>query len=411
MVIGDIKPFTEAESHFADAKFYVEGASSSEFLPTKTSPTRNDEFKSVGHKQSSTSETCAHDCEKPSIVAPLQELPSHSRTSVRSQVFKYVPMSCRKQGESPFVEMPKDTEDNEKSRKGMKTEDLWVLKESSTVPLTNIRRVASSKTSPIKFVKPSGVPTEQGNLPNKRTAEGFDPKAYKLMAKSGYDFSNPAPLGVLSPESTGERVHGLTETQAKLRQQGHAIIPLKTGLGFTSKEPIWVPIKNKCEDESSQYITAEEVVEEDESHHAPRLSVFDRIGTSSTRASVFSRLSTAGRRNDGPPAHARNSSRTSVFHRLGNLAQVEENQIPRQRTSVFSRIDSKDRPLKSTSDEHEGKVEDKEDTETRSLVPSRMRRRIELDVIADDMLKVKRRTIVLTNHVDIENKNVTRRKK
>jgi len=32
-------------------------------------------------------------------------------------------------------------------------------------------------------------------LPKVRTDDGFDPNAYKLMKKSGYDFNKPVSLG------------------------------------------------------------------------------------------------------------------------------------------------------------------------------------------------------------------------
>ena len=36
---------------------------------------------------------------------------------------------------------------------------------------------------------------DSNDLPSVRTKEGFDPNAYKLMEKAGYDFQNPATLG------------------------------------------------------------------------------------------------------------------------------------------------------------------------------------------------------------------------
>ena len=51
--------------------------------------------------------------------------------------------------------------------------------------------------------------------------EWFDPKAYRLLAKSGYDFSKEGDLGKLIPEVTREKVHGLSKTQRKMGLEGH----------------------------------------------------------------------------------------------------------------------------------------------------------------------------------------------
>ncbi|PHU30702.1 hypothetical protein BC332_02795 [Capsicum chinense] len=39
----------------------------------------------------------------------------------------------------------------------------------------------------------------------------FDKKAFMLLEKLGYDFSNPAMLSELKDDVTGEKIHGLTE--------------------------------------------------------------------------------------------------------------------------------------------------------------------------------------------------------
>ena len=203
-------------------------------------------------------DTIACDSDQPSKVILSQKLASPASTTTSSPIFKYVPLSCRKKGDSPFVEFSKDEKTKRKSPLGTKSEDLQVLKENLTTPLTKVEPAALPKTPLKGFVIPSGVTTEHGTLPEKRTIEGFDPKSYKLMEKSGYDFSSPPPLGVLSPQSTGEKVHGLTEMQNKLRQQGHVITLPKTGLGFTPEEPIRIPIRGKGKKANVQYITVED---------------------------------------------------------------------------------------------------------------------------------------------------------
>ena len=49
-----------------------------------------------------------------------------------------------------------------------------------TIPLPNLQIISRDETQ--KSIKPSGGQTEQEIFPNIRTNEGFDPKAYKLLA-------------------------------------------------------------------------------------------------------------------------------------------------------------------------------------------------------------------------------------
>ena len=79
--------------------------------------------------------------------------------------------------------------------------------------------------------------TEHGILPSERTKEWFDPKAYRLLAKAGYDFSKQGDLGKLIPEVTGEKTHGLSKTQSKMRLEGYEIPIPKAGLGYTPEQP------------------------------------------------------------------------------------------------------------------------------------------------------------------------------
>ena len=79
---------------------------------------------------------------------------------------------------------------------------------------------------------------EEDSLLVRRIEEGFDPKAYKLLEKSGYDFKNPPQLGQLYSDYVEEKSHGLNSTQSKLKQQGYAIEIPRIGLGYLSEEPV-----------------------------------------------------------------------------------------------------------------------------------------------------------------------------
>ncbi|RVW19841.1 Transposon Ty3-I Gag-Pol polyprotein [Vitis vinifera] len=94
-------------------------------------------------------------------------------------------------------------------------------------------------------------------------------------------------LGELSLETTGEKMHGLNETQKKLKQQGYAVKPSRAGLGFVPFEPIKILAKTKKTKANTQHITVEDMENISGSNSPPRISVFDQIKAPITRASVF----------------------------------------------------------------------------------------------------------------------------
>ncbi|KAL0390799.1 UNVERIFIED_CONTAM: hypothetical protein Scaly_0437000 [Sesamum calycinum] len=159
-VLGDNKPFTEAESHFADAKYYIEDAN------------RGKE-----------------------ILPPAE------------------PKSCNNQ----------DTRKNDSST--LEPESLKNL----TLPLTQINMKRPSKP-PLKGFVPSTQEEEGGHEALAIDEKGFDPKAFKLLIKAGYDPKEKLNLGKLPPEATGKKLHGLNATQIMLKEKGHAIQDSRVGL-------------------------------------------------------------------------------------------------------------------------------------------------------------------------------------
>ncbi|CAL9000478.1 unnamed protein product, partial [Prunus brigantina] len=81
------------------------------------------------------------------------------------------------------------------------------------------------------FVILSQDATRHESLRVKRTKEGFDLNAYKLMLKAGYNFGLSSSLGELNLDFTEERTHGLNGTQKKLKDQSYTIDLAKAGLG------------------------------------------------------------------------------------------------------------------------------------------------------------------------------------
>ena len=118
-------------------------------------------------------------------------------------ILRYIPRSRRKEGESPFGE---STGRNNKSKatKG-DADSITSLKESVTVPTLRMWQVKVNRPPIPGFVISS---KDSNDLPSVWTKEGFDPNAYKLMEKAGYDFQNPATLGKV----VEVKPHGLNET-------------------------------------------------------------------------------------------------------------------------------------------------------------------------------------------------------
>ena len=86
-------------------------------------------------------------------------------------------------------------------------------------------------------------------------------------------------------------MHGLNETQKKLKQQGYTIKPFRAGLGLLPFEPMKISAKTKKTKVSTQHIIIEDMEESSGENSPPLISVFDQIEAPITRALVFTRLS------------------------------------------------------------------------------------------------------------------------
>ncbi|KMT11045.1 hypothetical protein BVRB_5g111360 [Beta vulgaris subsp. vulgaris] len=300
-------------------------------------------------------------------------------------------MSRRKKGQSPFAQCG----GNEAKTKPVPAqgERKQVISERMTLP---VQRISDSKISSVPlpgFEKSSETPSAR--------KEGFDPVAYKLMENSGYDFSNPEPMGKVIEA----KAYGLSKTQQNLQKQGERVFVKKVGLGFTESKPVRITARRRPI-QATQYIAVEEL-EESEGENTlpikmesvfdrikpasiqPQCSVFDRLEgreKSPSSSSIFQRL--AGRRKDATPY----SSKRSVFNRLGKDTQCKK--------SVFSRIgESKVNSKQQWRRKDVVKVEGefKLEKEVRSTIPSRMKRFSTLEVKMGKSLTVRGHTIVLTN--------------
>ncbi|KAM1935762.1 hypothetical protein ACFX15_019768 [Malus domestica] len=303
-------------------------------------------------------------------------------------VFRYIPMSRRKNGQSPF-EFGAHKADAQRHMDNVK-----LLKTKAVLPLTQLGSTKVARL-PQGFIKalPKGV--EPSFLPTQRTEEGFDPNAYKLMSKAGYDFASSSDHGKNISDTVNNKERDLTETQKRLKKHGYGVDNNKAGLGFTPTAP--VKISSKAKNASTQHISVSIEQDHDEPKSTPWTSVFDRMNRSRPRMSALNRIG--------------GQNRTSVFKRLN---------MPASQSSVFERLSKPKRQSNTTSSlPRQSALERLEDNkkffrnrrtvskeekldmiaekcDIRSSIPSRMKRQAILEVDTNGPLKVRRRTIIHT---------------
>ena len=258
----------------------------------------------------------------------------------KAAALRYIPVSARKEGQSSF------TKDEEKINKEL---------ENLTLPATNLALNKVSKPLLKGFVhQTESVVINLKGLPDKRS-NGFDPNAYKLLARAGYSREDINEISKDGDTTQLEDEQVSARTRKAWRENKTSGKTLRAGLGYESSTPLYFHI-NK---EASWYISAEKVKDKQQSQPTPlRASVWDRLGGTTSRAPVFTRI---GTQNNG-----RVLKRTPVFARLGQSMSKE--------TSLMG----------------DSKV-------LRSKIPSRMKRQCEWVVSAEETLKGKTRTIVITN--------------
>ncbi|KAG8383737.1 hypothetical protein BUALT_Bualt04G0045000 [Buddleja alternifolia] len=157
-----------------------------------------------------------------------------------------------------------------------RSNDFQVMAKSLTMPITKVNSSPPNESSPVR-------------IPCQKLQGTFSPKVYKLLEKSRYDFSNPSGLGKLEPELTGEKIHGLTKAQHKLRKKRYHVDQPKTGLGFTPVEPVRIRVTKKEKCVNVQHISIEGDGKGKKSSYN-HVSVFDRLGTPTARPFIFGRL-------------------------------------------------------------------------------------------------------------------------
>ena len=183
---GDVKPFTRAESYFADAKFLENDEEiSAEVSPSQMALTSK-EAKTVIEPLNSTKSVVIdkQTCQKEE--AKEQSKNQSPREIKPTPILRYVPKSRRKEGESPFV-ICEEAKVQSKLQRQKEGSYAQRLKNNALLPLPKSNQGKVSKPPTLEWVK-----VQKNQDLNK---EKFDPNAYKLLAKVGYDFENPTPMG------------------------------------------------------------------------------------------------------------------------------------------------------------------------------------------------------------------------
>ncbi|TYK22678.1 uncharacterized protein E5676_scaffold195G001240 [Cucumis melo var. makuwa] len=309
-VEADSNPFSEAESHFADAKFYLKNDSSPEAVSVEVpfvNREDNLQLKSLASKEPHKSIGIFHYGKSEASTSTTKSVILMDEKTSNPPILHYVSLSRRKKGESAFVESPQD----------LKVDDIEVLKESFTTPLTKITK---------QEIK---IDLTEASLPQRRTKDGFDPKAYKLMAKAGYDFTTHTEFKSLKIHEQPK----LSSTQKKLLWEGHAIPMSRKGLGYKSPETICITRKGKEKVVDNNYITVKEVDSmEEKEGDSQRTSAFDRISPHVARAPIFERLSvTEEERKDHQSTS--NLDRRSAFESIDTKKKESTSRV-----SVWRRI-------------------------------------------------------------------------
>ncbi|KAM2449007.1 hypothetical protein PS1_019146 [Malus domestica] len=169
-------------------------------------------------------------------------------------------MSRRKNGQSPFkTEVSKADAQRHK-------DNVKLLKMNAVLPLTQLSNAKVARLSQ-GFIKALPKGMEPSFLPTKRTKKGFNPNAYKLMSKAGYDFASSSNPGKKVLNTVNNKERDLTETQKKLKKHGYGVNNNKAGLGFTPNAP--VKISSKGKNASTQHISVSIEQDRDKPKFAP----------------------------------------------------------------------------------------------------------------------------------------------
>ncbi|KAL0440371.1 UNVERIFIED_CONTAM: hypothetical protein Slati_2520100 [Sesamum latifolium] len=281
---------------------------------------------------------------------PFTEVESHFSNT------KYYIEGAKKEKEVLPSEEPKSYS-NQSTRKNVSSTIKVELSKDLILPLTQINLKQPSKPPPKGFV-PSTQEEEGGHEALAIDEKGFDPKAFKLLIKDGYNPKEKSSPGKLPPEATDKMLHGLNATLIILKKKGHAVQDSRVGLGFTPPKPVRIAIRRV----SSNYVVEGfSSTEDDKRKENPRESVFNRLGPHRKTLHGI-------------------ANKQSVFDRLGPRRRMGYQKKGMFKVTTYSKKNAKSSPTQKL----------------KSLIPSRMRRQTTLVISCEKVLKVKAQTMVFT---------------
>ncbi|KAH0675715.1 hypothetical protein KY285_023516 [Solanum tuberosum] len=243
-IVANDNPFTEVETHFVDAKFYLKSYVVKE---TKSNDVKSTKSEKITSKRIDTAVEKAK-VDTKELCPNLNEGKTMSSKKNLTSGLRYVPKVKKEEVKSSNLQ--------EYALRGL------------TLPIRRIDAINLPSKLPGKTIAQNQV--RDVALPTKRMGEGFDPNAYKLFAKDGYNPNEPSMLGKLPSVD-------------KTRQA-------REGLGYNQPPPVRISIRRA----SNNHITFEDDVT------APNIKpfIFYQLGESTARTSVFERLGPLKKRNN-----------------------------------------------------------------------------------------------------------------
>ena len=161
-------------------------------------------------------------------------------------------------------------------------------------------------------------------MPEVLTNGRFEPNAYKLMKKPGYDFKNLACFGHFVKANP----YGINETQKKIQEQRGLVALPRVGLSYVPSQPVRILGRHKDKQSLVQYIMAKETTKSDEQNvkNKQTSSMFDKLqsSTSQHHPSVFTRIGTT------------KTPKPSVFQKLEVGTQLKPSVFPRIKSNIRS---------------------------------------------------------------------------
>ncbi|KAL0286121.1 UNVERIFIED_CONTAM: hypothetical protein Sradi_7156300 [Sesamum radiatum] len=189
-VLGDNKPFTEAESHFADTKYYIEDAKKEKEVLLPEEP-----------------KSCNNQNTRKNDSSTLEVELSKGLTLSLTQI------NMKQPSKPPLKGFVSSTQEEEGGHEALAIDEKGFDPKAFKLLLTAciLCHLPSTQEMPQPF---------RSEIP---------------VVKAEYDPKEKLNLGKLLPEATCKKLHGLNATRIMLKEKGHAIQDSRVGLNYVSE--------------------------------------------------------------------------------------------------------------------------------------------------------------------------------